>query len=74
MLTTHPALLRELLERCETLRRRLASNGSAETRRQLEDASYTLCLITGTRQLDTALYVARQQLADALRREQPLRP
>ncbi|WSF47063.1 hypothetical protein OG578_01495 [Streptomyces canus] len=30
-------------------------------------------MVTGTRQLDTALYVARQQLADAMRREQPLR-
>ncbi|WOT40731.1 DUF5133 domain-containing protein [Streptomyces coeruleorubidus] len=73
MLTAHPSLLRELVERCETLRRRLASGGSAETRSQLEDASYTLCVLTGTRQLDTALSAARRQLADELRREQPLR-
>ncbi|MGW0477554.1 DUF5133 domain-containing protein [Streptomyces coeruleorubidus] len=73
MLRAHPSLLRELVERCETLRRRLASGGRAETRRQLEDATYTLCVVTGTRQLDTALYVARQQLADAMTCEQPLR-
>lgn len=73
MLTAHPSLLRELVERCETLKRRVASGGSAETRRQLEGASYTLCVLTGTRQLDTALTVARRQLADAMRREQPLR-
>ncbi|KDN74871.1 hypothetical protein DF19_27705 [Streptomyces olindensis] len=73
MLTAHPSLLRELVERCETLRRRLASGGSAETRRQLDDASYTLCVLSGTRQLDTALSVARRQLADAARRDQPLR-
>jgi hypothetical protein len=73
MLRAHPSLLRELVERCETLRRRLASGGSAETRRQLEDVTYTLCVVTGTRQLDTALYVARQQLADAMTRKQPLR-
>ncbi|OUC91482.1 DUF5133 domain-containing protein [Streptomyces swartbergensis] len=73
MLRAHPSLLRELVERCETLRRHLASGGSAETRRQLEDASYTLCVVTGTRQLDTALDVARRQLADAMGREQPLR-
>ncbi|MDG9709498.1 DUF5133 domain-containing protein [Streptomyces sp. DH10] len=73
MLTAHPSLLRELVERCETLRRRLASDGSAETRRRLDDASYTLCVLTGTRQLDTALSVARRQLVDAMRREQPLR-
>ncbi|MEU1940783.1 DUF5133 domain-containing protein [Streptomyces coeruleorubidus] len=73
MLTAHPSLLREFVERCEMLRRRLASGGSAETLRQLEDASYTLCVLTGTRQLDTALSAARRQLADAMRREQPLR-
>jgi hypothetical protein len=74
MLRAHPSLLRELVERCETLRRRLASDGGAETRRQLEDVTYTLCVATGTRQLDAALYVARQQLADAMTREQPLHP
>ncbi|MFI6857916.1 DUF5133 domain-containing protein [Streptomyces sp. NPDC050416] len=72
MLRPHPSLLRELVERCETLRQRAASSGSEKTKRQLEDASYTLCVVTGTRQLDTALYVARQHLADAMRREQPL--
>jgi hypothetical protein len=70
MLRAHPSLLRELVERCETLRRRTAS---AESGRQLEDVAYTLCVVTGTRQLDTALYVARRQLADAMRRQQPLR-
>lgn len=73
MLRAHPSLLRELVERCDTLRRRLTSDDSADIRRLLEDASYTLCVVTGTRQLDTALYVARQQLADAIRRGQPLR-
>lgn len=73
MITAHPSLLRELVERCETLRRRLAADNSAETARQLEDATYTLCVITGTRQLDTALSVARRQMAEAMRREQPLR-
>ncbi|MFF8035994.1 DUF5133 domain-containing protein [Streptomyces sp. NPDC016626] len=73
MITAHPSLLRELVERCETLRHRLADDNSTETTRQLEDATYTLCVITGTRQLDTALFVARRQLAEAMRREQPLR-
>jgi hypothetical protein len=66
MLTAHPSLLRELVERCETLRRRLAFDGSAETKRQLDDASYTLCVLTGTCQLDAALSAARRQLADAM--------
>ncbi|MEU9669763.1 DUF5133 domain-containing protein [Streptomyces bobili] len=73
MITAHPSLLRELIERCETLRRRLAADNSAETARRLEDAAYTLCVITATRQLDTALFVARRQIAEAMRREQPLR-
>ncbi|MEV4229699.1 DUF5133 domain-containing protein [Streptomyces bobili] len=73
MITAHPSLLRELVERCETLRRRLAADKSAETARRLEDAAYTLCVITATRQLDTALFVARRQMAEAMRREQPLR-
>ncbi|WP_106698540.1 DUF5133 domain-containing protein [Streptomyces viridochromogenes] len=38
--TAHPSLLRELVERCETLRRRLASDSGADTRRQFEDVSY----------------------------------
>ncbi|MEU6184050.1 DUF5133 domain-containing protein [Streptomyces coeruleorubidus] len=67
----HPSLLRELVERCETLRRHLASGPSKETARQLENATYTLCVVTGTRQLDTALYVARRQLTDAMTRQQP---
>ncbi|MFF0097261.1 DUF5133 domain-containing protein [Streptomyces canus] len=73
LLRANPSLLRELVEWCETLRRRLASGGDPGIRRRLEDASYALCVVTGTRQLDTALYVARQQLADATRRQQPLR-
>ncbi|WP_329253816.1 DUF5133 domain-containing protein [Streptomyces canus] len=40
----NPSLLRDLVERCETLRRRLASGGDPEIRRRLEDASYTLCV------------------------------
>jgi hypothetical protein len=74
VLTADPALLRELVERCEMLSRRLASGGSADTARQLEDSTYTrsaLCVVTGIRQMDAALYVARRQLADAMAREQP---
>lgn len=73
MLRADPSLLRELVERCDTLMRRVASGGDAEDRRQLEDASYTLCVVTGTHKLDTALFVARQQLSDAMTRRQPLR-
>ncbi|WP_369275819.1 DUF5133 domain-containing protein [Streptomyces sp. R11] len=71
MITAHPSLLRDLIERCETLSRRQAAHPSSDTARQLEDATYTLCVITGTRQLDTALFVARHQMAAATRM-QPL--
>ncbi|MEU8033817.1 DUF5133 domain-containing protein [Streptomyces sp. NPDC049099] len=71
MVMAHPSLLRELLERCERLKRRGSLDGDPQAARELEDAEYTLCVLTGTRQLDTALYVARQQLADALARQQP---
>lgn len=73
MITAHPSLLRDLVERCETLTRRLATHPSADTARRLEDAAYTLCVVTGTRQLDTALFVARQGMTEALQRQQPLR-
>lgn len=72
MITARPSLLRELVERCETLGRRLAADNSPEIARKLEDATYTLCVITGTRQLDTALSVAHRQLDEAMGREQPL--
>ncbi|MGW6738107.1 DUF5133 domain-containing protein [Streptomyces sp. NPDC055013] len=68
MITAHPSLLRELIERCETLRLHLAAHHSADTARKLADATYTLC-----RQLDTALFVARQHMAAFMRRQQPLR-
>ncbi|MGW1952830.1 DUF5133 domain-containing protein [Streptomyces sp. NPDC001920] len=71
-MTAHPPLLRELVTQCETLRRRLAADHNAETARELADATYTLCVITGTRQLDAAQSVARRQLTEAVRREQPL--
>ncbi|WP_257033853.1 DUF5133 domain-containing protein [Streptomyces sp. Ag109_G2-15] len=66
-----PPRLRKLVERCDTLRRRLAVDHSAETARRLEDAAHALCQLTGTRRLGTAMYVARQQMAEAMRRKQP---
>jgi uncharacterized protein DUF5133 len=70
MLTAHPSLLRELVAQCETLRWRLAHEGGVETARRLEDVTYTLCVITGTRCLDKALSEARRQLLDARAEQQ----
>ncbi|WP_443074893.1 DUF5133 domain-containing protein [Streptomyces sp. NBC_01454] len=47
LVMAYPPHLRELVERCETLRRRLAVDHSAETARRLEDAAHALCLLTG---------------------------
>ncbi|MGW4873735.1 DUF5133 domain-containing protein [Streptomyces chartreusis] len=49
----------------------MATHPSADTTRRLDDAAYTLCVVTGTRQLDAALFVARQQMVAVLRDRQP---
>jgi hypothetical protein len=58
----NPATLRNLVERYETLRSTHARLGTSESRRQLEDVSYTLCVTTGTRTVTDALSVAAAQL------------
>ncbi|WP_324607971.1 DUF5133 domain-containing protein [Streptomyces rimosus] len=63
----HPAVLRDLVQRYETLRTHHAEQGTDASRRQLEDVTYTLCVSTGTRRPEDALAVARQQLATAPR-------
>ncbi|MFJ8780545.1 DUF5133 domain-containing protein [Streptomyces sp. NPDC102476] len=65
MLMAHPALLADLLERYEALRVLHAEEGSAGARQRLEDVSYTLCIATGTRDVDSALAAARRQLSGA---------
>ncbi|WP_030326065.1 DUF5133 domain-containing protein [Streptomyces sp. NRRL B-3229] len=65
MLMAHPVLLTDLLERYEALRVLHAEDGSVEARQRLEDVSYTLCIATGTRDIDSALTAARRQLAGA---------
>ncbi|MFI9119866.1 DUF5133 domain-containing protein [Streptomyces bikiniensis] len=65
MLMAHPMVLENLVEQYGTLRTLYAANGSAEVRRQLEDVTYTLCVSTGTRDIDAALTASRRQLARA---------
>ncbi|MFJ4872856.1 DUF5133 domain-containing protein [Streptomyces sp. NPDC088757] len=65
MLMAHPLVLENLVEQYETLRTLYAENGSAGVRRQLEDVTYTLCVSTGTRDIDAALIASRRQLARA---------
>ncbi|WP_329157308.1 DUF5133 domain-containing protein [Streptomyces sp. NBC_01717] len=66
MLLAHPAILRDLVEQYETLQVLHAEQGSVETRRRLEDITYTLCVSTGTHTPAAALTVAEQQLNSAL--------
>ncbi|MFJ8142768.1 DUF5133 domain-containing protein [Streptomyces sp. NPDC096013] len=65
MLMAHPAVLKNLIEQYETLHALHAENGSPATRRRMDDVAYTLCVSTGTRDIDTALVAARHHLPGA---------
>ncbi|MFE3410804.1 DUF5133 domain-containing protein [Streptomyces mirabilis] len=65
MLMAHPAVLRNLVEQYVTLRTLHAEDGGTEVRRRLDDVAYTLCVSTGTRDVDTALVAARHRLPGA---------
>ncbi|MFF4961368.1 DUF5133 domain-containing protein [Streptomyces sp. NPDC001222] len=65
MLMAHPAVLKNLIEQYETLRILHAEEGSEDVRQRMNDVAYTLCVSTGTRDIDTALVAARHQLPGA---------
>ncbi|MFC8537477.1 DUF5133 domain-containing protein [Streptomyces sp. NPDC057249] len=66
MLMAHPAVLRDLIENYEALVAVGAAEAdSAEVRRRLDDVAYTLCVCTGTRDVDAAVVAARHQLPGA---------
>ncbi|MFF7365784.1 DUF5133 domain-containing protein [Streptomyces sp. NPDC008125] len=60
MLMAHPAVLKDLVERYESLR--CPSAEDARSRQRLEDVEYTLCVSTGTRDVEAALRAARARL------------
>jgi len=62
----HPVILRNLVEQYEALQVLHSEQGSFETRRRLEDVTYTLCVSTGTQTIEAALVVAERQLSAAL--------
>ncbi|WP_129837807.1 DUF5133 domain-containing protein [Streptomyces sp. RFCAC02] len=62
MLMAHPTVLRNLIDEYEALRILQADTGGPDVRQRMEDVAYTLCVSTGTRQVDDALAVARRQL------------
>jgi hypothetical protein len=61
----HPAFLHSLLDEYAALTALHAERGDPASRRRLDDVSYTLCVITGTRDIDTALVAARFRLPGA---------
>ncbi|MEU9591489.1 DUF5133 domain-containing protein [Streptomyces sp. NPDC048219] len=65
MLMAHPAVLTDLLKQYASLQALHAENGTPEARQRLEDVSYTLCVATGTRDIESALVAARHQLPGA---------
>lgn len=62
VLMAHPAVLRNLVEQYLALRVLHAEQSGEEARRRMNDVAYTLCVSTGTRDVDTALIVARHHL------------
>ena len=65
MLLAHPVVLKNLIEQYETLRALHAEDGAEGARRSMEDVAYTLCVSTGTRDIDAALVAARHRLPGA---------
>ncbi|MFD3819894.1 DUF5133 domain-containing protein [Streptomyces rubiginosohelvolus] len=65
MLMAHPTVLRNLIEQYEALRVLHAENGGLEARQRMDDVAYTLCVSTGTSDVDSALVAARHRLPGA---------
>lgn len=65
MLMADPTVLRELVEQYETLSSPYTPSVAPEIRQRIEDIAYTLCVSTGTREVQSALAAARRQLAMA---------
>jgi hypothetical protein len=65
MLMAHPAVLEKLVEQYAMLRAAHAEEGNQQARQRLDDVSYTLCIATGTQDVDAALIAARHHLPGA---------
>ncbi|MCS0637503.1 DUF5133 domain-containing protein [Streptomyces sp. LP05-1] len=74
MLMAHPAVLSNLIEQYETLRALNAGEGGPDVQRRMDDLAYTLCVSTGTRDIDTALIAARHRLPGARPEDDSLLP
>jgi hypothetical protein len=65
MLRPHPAALRRLVDEYEALSAAVAASEQADANTRVRDLAYTLCVSTGTRDVERALQVAHQWLATA---------
>ncbi|MET9683789.1 DUF5133 domain-containing protein [Streptomyces coeruleorubidus] len=65
MLRPHPAVLRRLVDEYEALSAAVAASEPADLSTRERDLAYTLCVSTGTRDVERALEVAHQWLATA---------
>ncbi|MET9173653.1 DUF5133 domain-containing protein [Streptomyces misionensis] len=65
MLMAHPAVLKDLIAQYEALALLGAEESTPGARQRLADISYTLCVATGTRDVDMALIAARHRLSGA---------
>jgi hypothetical protein len=61
----HPTVLNGLVEEYAALAALGADHGDDQARRRLDDVTYTLCVATGTRDIDNALAAARHRLPGA---------
>ncbi|GAA0592560.1 DUF5133 domain-containing protein [Streptomyces crystallinus] len=65
MLMAHPVVLNKLVEQYLTLRVLDAEEGTEAARQRMNDVAYSLCIATGTGDVDAALIAARHHLPGA---------
>ncbi|MFJ9175969.1 DUF5133 domain-containing protein [Streptomyces sp. NPDC102360] len=65
MLLAHPALLTDLMREYEMLSALDADDGGPAAQRRLDDIGYSLCVATGTGDVDAVLVAARHRLPGA---------
>lgn len=70
----HPAILLNLVEQYDALRILHAEDGSTEVRQRMDDIAYTLCVSTGTSDIDAALIAARHGLPGARPQDDSFQP
>ncbi|MFI1016110.1 DUF5133 domain-containing protein [Streptomyces sp. NPDC020965] len=65
MLMAHPVVLSRLVDEYETLRLLDPQGRTPGARQRMSDVAYTLCVSTGTQDIDAALIAARHRLPGA---------